>query len=95
MIFAKLYNKMKKKFDTKVNKAIYHTDWSLMTYSILKTEKINIRKINLEVLQILLNKLRLCQWASSLSYISENQLIATTKRVYHGVSELEFALFPL
>lgn len=61
LAFAEMYNQMKTKFDTEVNKVQYHIDWSLMTYSILKTEKNNIKKINLEVLQALLGKLQLCQ----------------------------------
>ena len=50
LTFAGMYNRMKTKFDTEVNKAQYHTDWSLMTYSSLKAEKSNIGKTNLEVL---------------------------------------------
>ena len=45
-----MYTKMKTKFDTEVNRAQYHIDWSLMTYSMLKAEKSNIGKSNLEVL---------------------------------------------
>ncbi len=81
------------KFDTEVNKAQYHTDWSLMTYYSLKAEKNNIGKANLEVLQTLLDKFQLYQWALRLGYMGENQLIATTQRAYRRVSELEFVLF--
>ena len=88
-----MYNQMKTKFDTEINKAQYHTDWSLMTYSSLKAEKSNIGKTNLEVLQALLDKLQLCQRALGLGYMGENQLIATTQRACHGVPKLEFALF--
>lgn len=69
---------MKKKFDTKVNKAQYHIDWNLMTYSTFKTEKINIGKTNLEVLQVLLDKLQLYQRAWGLDYMGKNQLDAAT-----------------
>ena len=61
LIFAEIYNQRKTKFDTEVNKAQYHTNWSLITYSTLKVEKSNIRKTNLEVLQALLDKLQLYQ----------------------------------
>lgn len=44
----------------------------------LKVEKSNIEKTNLEVLQTLLNMLQLCQWALELGYINKNQLIAAT-----------------
>ncbi len=88
-----MYNQMKMKFDTKVNKAQYHTNWSLMTYYSLTTEKSNIGKTNLEVLQTLLDKLQLCQQALGLGYIGKNQLIAATQRACRGVYELEFALF--
>ncbi len=88
-----MYNQMKMKFDTEVNKAQYHTDSSLMTYYSLKAEKSNIGKTNLEVLQTLLDKLQLCQRALGLGYMGENQLIAATQKACRGVSELEFALF--
>lgn len=55
LTFAEMYTKMKTKFDTEVNKAQYHTEWTLMMYFTLKTEKINIEKTNLEVLQVLLD----------------------------------------
>ena len=64
-----------------------------MTYSKLKVEKNNIEKTNLEVLQALLDKLQLCQWALGLGYMSENQLITAIWRAYRGVPKLEFALF--
>ncbi len=83
------------KFDTEVNKAQYHTNWSLMTYYSLKAEKSNIRKTNLKVLQTLLDKLQLCQRALGFGYMGKNQLIAATQRACCGVSELEFTLFTL
>lgn len=88
-----MFRKIKTKFDTEVKTAQYYTDWSLMTCFMLKTEKINIRKTNLEVLQILLDVLQVCLWALRLDYISKNQIIATSQRACRGVSELEFALF--
>ena len=93
LTFAEMYNQMKTKFDTEINKAQYHTDWSLMTYSSLKAEKSNIGKTNWEVLQALLDKLQLCQRALGLGYMGKNQLIATTQRECRGVPKLEFALF--
>ena len=64
-----------------------------MTYFSLKAEKSNIGKTNLEVLQVLLNKLRLYQQTLGLGYIGKNQLIAPTQRVCREVSKLKFALF--
>ena len=64
-----------------------------MMYFSLKVEKNNIEKINLEVLQALLDKLQFCQWALEIDYMGKNQLIAAIQRVCHGVSKLEFALF--
>ena len=82
------------KFDsTEANKAQYHTNWSLITYSSFKAEKSNIEESNLEVLQALLDKLQLCQRALKMGYIGENKLIAATQRACRGVSEPEFALF--
>lgn len=64
-----------------------------MTYSTLKVEKNNIRKINIEVVQALLNKLQLCQQVSSLGFIGKNQVITAIQRVCDVVSKLKFALF--
>ena len=50
LTFAEMYNQMKTKFDIAVNKAQYHINGSLMTYSTLKAEKSNFGKTNLEVL---------------------------------------------
>lgn len=88
-----MYNQIKTKFDTKVIKAQYCKNESLMTYFSLKLTKSNIGKINLEVLQALLDMLQLYQRALGLGYISENQLIATTQTVYRGVFKLKFVLF--
>ena len=84
---------MKTKFNTEVNKTQYHTDWSLVTYSMLKIEKSNIEKTNLEILQALLDKLQLCQRVLSLGYMGENELIIATQKACREVSKLEFALF--
>ena len=59
LTFAKMYNWIKTKFNTKVNKAQYQINWTLIIYSLLKAKKNKIRKINLEVLQVLLGKLQL------------------------------------
>ena len=64
-------------------------------YSSLKTNKSNIRKTNLKVLQILLDKLHLYQRALRLGYINKNQLIATTQRECYRVFKLEFAFIIL
>lgn len=57
LISAKIYTKIKTKFDTKVNKAQYHINWSLITYSTFKIEKNNIEKTIMKVLLALLDKL--------------------------------------
>ena len=93
LTFSELDTMLKTKFDTKVNKTQYHTDWSLMTYFTLELVKSNIEKTNLQVLQVLLDKLQLCQQALGLDYMGKNQLIATTQRLCYGVSGLEFAVF--
>lgn len=64
-----------------------------MTYFTLKVEKSNIGKTNLEVLQVLLNKLQLYQRALKLGYMGKNQFITTTQKVCYRVYELKFALF--
>lgn len=49
-----------------------------MTYFMLKIEKSSIEKTNLEVLQLLLDKLQLYQQALRYDFIGKNQLIAAT-----------------
>ena len=95
LTFAEIYTKIKTTFDTEVNKAQYHTNWSLMTYSTLKAKKNNIKKSNLEVLQVLLDKSQLYQQALGLDYKGKNQLIPTIQRAFHGISKLKFAFFTL
>lgn len=63
---------MKTKSDRNINKAQYHKNLSLMTYYMLKTEKSKIGKINLEVLQALLDKLQLYQQTSNFGYVGKN-----------------------
>ena len=91
--FADMYNSMKMHFDTEVNKAQYHTDWTSLSYITLKAEGTMAGKSNLDVLQTLLDKLQLCQRALGSGYHGERQLIANTERACRGISELEFALF--
>lgn len=43
-----------------------------MRYSIIKADKSNIIKTNLEVLKALLNNFQLCHYALGLGYIGEN-----------------------
>lgn len=63
-----------------------------MTYFTVKRDKSNIKKTNLEVPQTLLDNLQLCQCILSLSYIDKKQLVATNKKVFHKIFELEFTL---
>lgn len=60
-MFAEIYSKIKIHFDTKVSKAQYYTNQSLMTYFIFKAEKSNIERTNLKVLPALVEKLQLYQ----------------------------------
>jgi len=93
LTFTEVYNNMKLHFDTEVNKAQYHTDWSSLTFHSVKISTEAIGKSNQQVLQILLKKMRLCQRALGPGYMEEHVLIHAVMRACRGVPELEFALF--
>ena len=89
--FAETYERLKMHFDTEVNRQQYHTDWSSITFHTVQAA--NPGKNKTEILQTLLDKLRLCQRALGPSYLTEDQLVTTTMRACRGIPELEYALF--
>lgn len=52
-----MYGKRNIQFDTKVNKAQYYINWSLIIYSTFKAKKNIIKKTKLKILLIFTNKL--------------------------------------
>jgi hypothetical protein len=89
--FSVVYAKMKAHFDTDVNHSHYYTDWTTTKFHKVRRE--NADKTLPEVLEIMLDKLQLCQRALGYQYQGEYALRTTVITACRGVKELEFALF--
>ncbi|KAF2023536.1 hypothetical protein EK21DRAFT_118683, partial [Setomelanomma holmii] len=89
--FASAYTAIKNHFDHDVHHQHYYTDWTTTTFACTRTE--NPDKGLHEVLQILLDKLQLCQRALGKNFDSEDALRTTVINACHGVLELKMALF--
>lgn len=89
--FLTAYTKLKNHFDTDVNHSHYYTDWT--TTSFVKVRRENPDKGLHEVLDIMLDKLQLCQRALGQQYIGEYALRTTVITACRGVKELEMALY--
>ena len=89
--FTDMYLAMERHFNTEQNKIQYHQDWTSTTFFSTKAE--NASKSDLEVLQIMLDKLSLCQRALGPEFRGEQQLIAAVHRACRFVPQLQHALF--
>jgi hypothetical protein len=89
--FASAYMAIKNHFDHDVHHQHYYTDWT--TTSFARTRMENPEKGLHEVLQILLDKLQLCQRALGKNFEGEDALRTTVINACRGVPELEMALF--
>jgi len=89
--FASAYMAIKNHFDHDVHHQHYYTDWTTTTFARTRTE--NPEKGLHEVLQILLDKLQLCQRALGKNFEGEDALRTTVINACRGVPELEMALF--
>lgn len=89
--FVDVYRKMKAHFDTDVNHSHYYTDWT--TISFIKYQRENPDKTLFEVLEMMLDKLQLCQKALGFQYQGEYALRTAVIAACRGVKELEMALF--
>lgn len=78
-------------FDTEVNYSHYYTDWTTMSFTKVCTE--NSDKDLHTVLQLMLDKMRLCQRALGSQYIGEDTLKMAVIRACRDVPSLEIALF--
>ncbi|KAM4064163.1 DUF1421 multi-domain protein [Hirsutella rhossiliensis] len=78
--FRQAYDIFKQHFDTEVNHVHYHTDWTTITFNSI-------------LLQILFDKLQLCQRALGREYAGDLQLRTTLMKACRGVPELQYALF--
>ncbi|KAF1936186.1 hypothetical protein EJ02DRAFT_438705 [Clathrospora elynae] len=89
--FLTAYTKLKNHFDTDVNHGHYYTDWTTTLF--VKVQRENPDKSLHEVLDIMLDKLQLCQRALGQQYIGEYALRTTVITACRGVKELEMALY--
>ncbi|KJZ68969.1 hypothetical protein HIM_11642 [Hirsutella minnesotensis 3608] len=89
--FRKAYDSIKQHFDTDVNHVHYYTDWTTTTFNKIRTE--HATKSLHQVLQLLIDKLRLCQRALGKDYAGNVPLRTTLINACRGVPELEHALF--
>ncbi|KAM4059821.1 polyprotein [Hirsutella rhossiliensis] len=78
--FRQAYDIFKQHFDTEVNHVHYHTDWTTITFNSI-------------LLQILFDKLQLCQRALGREYAGDLLLRTTLMKACRGVPELQYALF--
>ncbi|KAM4061685.1 hypothetical protein HRG_011710 [Hirsutella rhossiliensis] len=74
--FRKAYDSIKQHFDTEVNHVHYYTDWTTTTFNSIRAQ--DASKSLHEVLQLLFDKLQLCQRALAL----------TTQETFHCVLRL-------
>jgi hypothetical protein len=89
--FADAYMAIKNHFDHDVHHQHYYTDWTTTTFARMRTE--NPEKDLREILQLLLDKLQLCQRALGKNFGGEDALRTTVINACRGVPELEMALF--
>ena len=89
--FLTVYTKLKNHFDTDVNHSHYYADWT--TISFVKVRRENPDKTLQEVLDIMLDKLQLCQRALGQQYMGEYALRTTVITACRGVKEFAMALY--
>ncbi|KAM4068034.1 cwf18 domain containing protein [Hirsutella rhossiliensis] len=89
--FRQAYDIFKQHFDTEVNHVHYHTDWTTITFNSIRAQ--DASKTPHEVLQILFDKLQLCQRALGREYAGDLLLRTTLMKACRGVPELQYALF--
>ncbi|CAE7020765.1 hypothetical protein PTTW11_03135 [Pyrenophora teres f. teres] len=89
--FLTVYLKLKNHFDTDVNHSHYYADWT--TISFAKVRRENPDKTLHEVLDIMLDKLQLCQRALGQQYMGEYALRTTVITACRGVREFAMALY--
>ncbi|KAF1936666.1 hypothetical protein EJ02DRAFT_506416 [Clathrospora elynae] len=89
--FLTAYTKLKNHFDTDVNHGHYYTDWTTTLF--IKVQRENPDKNLHKVLDIMLDKLQLCQRALGQQYIGEYALQTTVITACRGMKELEMALY--
>lgn len=91
--FATAYEKLKTHFETDTNRQLYYHDWTNTTFNSVRSDGENVGKHPRDMLQILLDKLQLCQRALGPSYAGDEILRMTVIRACEGVQEFEHALY--
>lgn len=89
--FRTAYDSLKQHFETEVNHRHYYTDWITTTFNKLRAE--HPTKSPHKVLQLLFDKLQLCQRALGKDFAGDLPLRYTLVRACRGVPELAFALY--
>ncbi|KAM4067771.1 hypothetical protein HRG_012381 [Hirsutella rhossiliensis] len=91
LTFAAAYRQLKQHFDTNVNLEHYHTDWSTITFNSVRSKHSD--KDLHAVLDIMLDKLQLCQRAIGPEIAGESNLRNAVIRACRGTPELKQALY--
>ena len=89
--FRTVYLKMSQHFDTDMNHGQYYTDWTTTSFERIRRE--NPDKTMHEALEMLIDKLSLCQRALGEEYRGEYALRTAVLTACRGVKELQMALF--
>ena len=90
--FHDAYHKLKNHFETETNYVQYFKDWTSITFKSVRDDPDNAGKSLREVLQILLDKIQLCQRALGGNYQGDAVLRMTTIRACDDAPELEQAM---
>lgn len=88
--FGKQYSKIKLHFEHEIHRSKYFTDWASTNFEKLQAEHRD--RGPHEILEMLIEKLQLCQRALGPKYMNDEQLGATIISPCHGVPELEYVL---
>ncbi|EED22562.1 conserved hypothetical protein [Talaromyces stipitatus ATCC 10500] len=88
--FAQMYWAIKSYFDTESNHALYYQDWTSITLVDVRRE--NTGKTLPEAVEILVEKLHLCQRALGPHYMSPEHLVSAIIRACQGSPEMSEVL---
>ncbi|KAM7182570.1 hypothetical protein V8F33_014209, partial [Rhypophila sp. PSN 637] len=89
--FRTIYIMLKIHFDTEVNHSAYHNDFSGRTWESTKSEPENAGKAPMEILDVMLEKFRLCQRALGTRFAGEDHLVLAVTRAVRNSPEFDRA----
>jgi hypothetical protein len=92
--FAGIYRMLERRFDNGINKDRYYADFTTLTYETLRSDPENQGKLPGEVLQLLFDRLQLCQRGLGTTGTprDDEQLRMTVTRAVGNMPELQKAL---